>query len=499
MALSNTLLSQFAKATAKKQDTPKESIVYGTSVTYNGKQYVRIDGSDLLTPVTTTTTVSDGDRVTVMIKDHTATITGNASDPSASTKKVDDQGAQITEFGTIMAHKVTTEELEAINATIENLVVKTANIQNADIINAEIENLKAKFADIEHLSAKDVEAINATIENLSAKFAEIGDLTVEELKAVNAEINNLKGYTADFTYVSADKLSAFRAEIKELDAKKLSAEEADIKYANIDFANIGEAAVEKLFAASGIIKDLVMSEGHVTGKLVGVTIIGDLIEGGTVKADKLVVLGTDGIYYKMNVEAGEFKDGEPVPEDSLHGSIITAKSITAEKVHVDDLVAFDATIGGFHIGDHSIYSGVKSSADNTTRGIFLGDDGQVTFGDSNNYLKYYKDQNGVYRLAISAGSIVLSASGKNVEEAIEEAKNVEVGARNLIRNSINMEFENYYFDDGKPPTLTATHDGNGNVSVYYERSSVSSDGTGNTALNKMSVSHDGEGNVTLTI
>ena len=61
----------------------------------------------------------------------------------------------------------------------------------------------------------------------------------------------------------------------------------------------------------------------------------------------------------------------------------------------------------------------------------MGDDGQVAFGDSNNFLKYYKDQNGVYRLAIFAGRIVFGASGKNVEDALKEVENVEIGARNL--------------------------------------------------------------------
>lgn len=498
MALSNTLVSQFAKATVNKQNTPTESTVYGTVVIDGGKTYVRIDGSEVNTPVNTTSSVQNGDRVMVLIKDHTATITGNETDPSASGNKVTDMGSQITEFEIVMAHKVTTDELEAVNASIGALTAITANINNADIINAEIENLKTKFADIEHLSAKDVEAINADIENLSAKFADIGDLTADQLTAVEAEIDKLKGYTADFTYVSADKLSAFRAEIKELEANKITTKELDAKYANIDFANIGEAAIRKLFSESGIIDDLVMDDGHVTGKLVGVTIIGDLIEGGTVKADKLVVLGSDGIYYKMNVEAGEFKDGEPVPDDSLHGSIITAKSITAEKVSVSDLVAFDATIGGFHIGDHSIYSGVKSSADNTTRGIFLGDDGQVAFGDSDNYIKYYKDQNGVYRLAISAGSIVLSSSNKNIEAAIEDLENTEVGARNLIRNSKNMMFEDYYFDGGRRTSLRATHDNNGNVTLVYGLLSALKDGTGNVTLQLVSTLSDEAGNITLT-
>lgn len=430
MALSNELVSQFAKiANSGKKQAPTETTVYGTAVMYEGKPHVKLDGSDLLTPVQTTSSIKDGDRVTVTIKNHTATIMGNTSDPSVSSST--------------MAYNVTTDDLEAITATIQQLTALSASMDYADILKADIQKLYAKFAELDTVTAKDVTAINAEIESLRAEFATVGNLSAEELNAINGVIDNLKGYTADFTYVSADVLSAFRANIKELDAQKLSATDADIKYANIDFTNIGEAAIENFLSKSGIIDDLVVSEGHVTGKLVGVTIIGDLIEGGTVKADKLVVLGDDGLYYKLNVN-GEKVSAKQTEYNSLHGSIITAKSVTAEKVNVDDLVAFDAKIAGLNLTNGSIYSGAKSSVDNTTNGFYLDNAGQMALGDSTNFLRYYEDENGIYRLEISAGSIVLKAGTKNIEEAIDE---IAIGGRNLIRHSVNMIFDDYYFEE----------------------------------------------------
>lgn len=433
MALSNSLLTQFAKATIKKQTTPKESTVYGTAVLRDGKYYVKIDGSDLITPVNRTASVSEGDRVTVMIKNHTATITGSTTNPSVSDKEFDES----------ISYKVTVQDIEAVTATIQSLIAKTAILDNADILKADIQELYAKFANLEYVKADDIEALNADIENLRAKFADIDNITTEDLDAINAEITNLKGYTADFTYVSADVLSAFKANIKELEAKKLTAEQADLRYANIDFSNIGKAAIEKFLSESGIIEDLVVGEGHVTGKLVGVTIVGDLIEGGTVKADKLVVQGEDGLYYKLNVQ-GETVSAKQTEYNSLSGSVITAKSITAEKVKVDDLVAFDATIAGINMTEGSIYSGVKDSVNNTTNGFYMDKIGQMALGDQDNFLRYYKDQNGVYRLEISAASVILKSGNKTIEEAIE---NIKIGGKNLIRNSMNMIYIHYYFEE----------------------------------------------------
>lgn len=436
MALSNEIVSQFAKLTNGNKETEKEDILYGTVVISDGKKYVRLDGSNMDTPISSTTNIKANDRVMVMIKDHAAIVTGNITSPSADQESVDDLNNktddisnQVTKFGIIVSYKISTDDITALNATFEAMKAISGKFSELDAVTAEIETLQAKIASVEYLDANDISAINAEIENIQAKFGSFTGVTTEDLNTFNAEITNLTARLGNFTYVSTEVLNAMKATIRDLDTKKLSAEQADLKYANIDFSNIGEAAIEKVFADSGIIKDLVVSGGKITGELVGVTIKGDLIEGNTIKADKLVVKGSDGIYYKLNFEGGTFSEGEEVPTDGLHGSVIVANSITAEKISVKDLVAFGATIGGFHITNDSLYSGVKSTVDNTTRGIYLDNNGQIAFGDSNSYIKYYQDQNGDYKLEISAGSILIGSSGKNVETIVDDAQSTADAAK----------------------------------------------------------------------
>lgn len=436
MALSNEIVSQFAKLTNGNKETEKEDILYGTVVISDGKKYVRLDGSNMDTPISSTTNIKANDRVMVMIKDHAAIVTGNITSPSADQESVDDLNNktddisnQVTKFGIIVSYKISTDDITALNATFEAMKAISGKFSELDAVTAEIETLQAKIASVEYLDANDISAINAEIENIQANFGSFTGVTTEDLNAFNAEITNLTARVGNFTYVSTEVLNAMKATIRDLDTKKLSAEQADLKYANIDFSNIGEAAIEKVFADSGIIKDLVVSGGKITGELVGVTIKGDLIEGNTIKADKLVVKGSDGIYYKLNFEGGTFSEGEEVPTNGLHGSVIVANSITAEKISVKDLVAFGATIGGFHITNDSLYSGVKSTVDNTTRGIYLDNNGQIAFGDSNSYIKYYQDQNGDYKLEISAGSILIGSSGKNVETIVDDAQSTADAAK----------------------------------------------------------------------
>lgn len=396
MQLSADLVSKFVKAT-KDTKTQDGTTMYGTVVMQNGIPYVRLDGSEILTPVTSMADVHSLERVMVLVKDHTATIMGNISSPSA---RSDDVKA-LTE---VVADKASIGDLKAINADIENL--KADNVEISD-------KLTATEADI-----KDLEADNVTInEKLTANNASIKELEVD-----NVSIH--------------EKLTANDATIEELQTGKLDAKLADIKYAQIDFANIGKAALEQFFAKSGLIENVVVGDQQITGTLVGVTILGDSIKGGTVIADKLVIKGEDGLYYKLNTD-GNTVEKEQTDYNSLDGGVIRAKSITATKIAVDDLVAFGATIGGWHIVNGGLYSGTKESMSNISRGTYLGSDGQINVGDSDNFIMFYVDNKGESHLAISADKFTLGK--QNIENVISDIKQDVDNVRDEITTLLRIE------------------------------------------------------------
>lgn len=406
MDLSKELVDAFVKVTNDSTENKNESTVYGTIVKLHDTTYVRIDGSDLLTPITSTVAVADGERVTVMIKNHNATVTGNVTSPAA--KDSDVQGKANKEDLDVEKGRV--DELSTRTLTVEEKV--TANEGYISQLTVENETIKGRL----DAQEADIKVINS--EKISSKDADLKYATIEDANVIHESVRNLEGDYSAFKESSADHFTANDAEIKNLKSQKLSAVDADLKYANIDFSNIGKAAMEYFYAQSGLIKNVTIGDATIAGEIVGVTFRGDLIVGNTIVADKLVIKGEDGLYYKLNTD-GVTAEKEQTDYNSLNGQIIRAKSVTAEKVAVDDLVAFGATIGGFHITLHSIFSGVKESATNTTRGIFLGDDGQFAFGDGSDYVKYYRDQNGTYKLAISASEITISA-GKNLADAMSD-------------------------------------------------------------------------------
>ena len=190
--------------------------------------------------------------------------------------------------------------------------------------------------------------------------------------------------------------------------------------------------MEYFYAQSGLVKDVKIGDATITGELVGVTISGDLLKGNTVVADKLVIKGSDGLYYKLNTD-GMSVEKEQTDYNSLNGQVIRAKSITATKIDVEDLVAFGATIGGFKIGQDSIYSGVKESVGNTTRGIYMDNDGQFVFGDASQYVKFYRVSEGKYKLAIAVEDLFIGSS--NVADAISDAKNTADNAASVASSA----------------------------------------------------------------
>lgn len=520
MALSKDVMSQFAKAMVPKQES-KEATLNATYKKIDGKEYVQLDGSDILTPVTSSVVAETDDRVKVIIKNHAATVIGNITSPSARNKDlntlkdtVDENGNTIKRMDTVIQQQQTSinqmdtkinqhDVLINQHDTVINQhgdTISSINntlILQGNAIEANNNSIIAQGNQIESINntvkeqGNSIVSMNNTIQQHGNKIDQNSNTISQQGNTINQQGNKIteidntvktqgntivaQGNTID---AHETKLITHNSQITILnsgfvikDGKLTGLSKAvldDLEtntlktgYAKIDFSNIGVAAIEKLFTDSGIIKDLIVNEGHITGELVGVTIKGDLIEAGTVVADKLVVKGSDGLYYKLNTN-GETIESEQTTENSLNGSIITAKSITASKIQVTDLVAFGATIGGFDITDNSIHSHLKTSIDSSNEGLFLGSDGQMALGNERNHIKYYKDENNKYILDVRLDKLYLGASSQTADKQFEgmveiSANNLTTtfktsGGSNLLRNSVGYSGTDFWLSSGNITT-----------------------------------------------
>lgn len=517
MALSHEVVSQFAKLVDNQPKKDEGVTVKGTYKMIGDIEYVQLDGSDVLTPVESTVEAKTGERVQVLIKDHFATVTGNISSPAARSKDVKDladtvdeqgntiqqmdntiiqQGNSIIQMNTsINQHETTINQHETkINQQGDQIVsINNTVITQGNSIEANHNAIIAQGNEIDSMNntitshGNSITSMNNTLQQHDNRITQNSNTIIQQGNTITQQGNKIteidntvqtqgntivaQGNTID---AHGTQLTTHNSQITILNSgfviqdgvltglstaviNALKSSTLDTGYAKIDFANIQMAAVQKLFTESGIIKDLVVQEGAITGELVGVTLKGDLIEGNTIVADKLVIKGSDGLYYKLNTN-GETIESNQTSENSLNGQVIAAKSITASKIQVTDLVAFGATIGGFDITDSSINTHLKTSIDSSTNGIYLDSDGQMAIGNDINHIKYYKDENNNFILDVRLDKLYLGTSQQTADQQFQGMVEISAnnltsvfktsGGSNLLRNSVGYAGTDFWLTAG---------------------------------------------------
>lgn len=340
MELSTNLVKQFVDATNDSSDSAEKPInttVYGTAIVNDSGIFVRIDGSDMLTPVSMATDAVNDDRVLVTIENHKAYISSNLSSPSSG--------------------RNATNILEYQNGVLVGGELRVAKMYADKLIGEE-----------------------ATFDEVEAKVAEF-----QELVAASGEFGELKADVAD--------------------VKKLTAEKADIDFANVLVLEAAESIIQNLLVKGGIITDDITSvTGEFTKYLTGVNISGDLINAGTISTERLIIRSTDsdeGILFAIN-DYGEIDQTKLSDEElkrlTLDGKLITAGTITADKISVTDLSAFGATIGGFVINKNQIKTRNQT--------IVLNDDGSFHLGNVDGGISYNAETN---LMGLDANTVIIGS------------------------------------------------------------------------------------------
>ena len=172
------------------------------------------------------------------------------------------------------------------------------------------------------------------------------DRTYSELFLVKELIGN----KASFEYIQANCVS--------------------INLANIDIAHINQAKINDLYAATGLIKHVVISEGQVTDFLDAVQVNAASITAGTLIADRILLRGSNqSLVYALN-NFGELTstqvntiDGYVLTDRTINADKIIAHSITANEITVENLIGANGWInlaqGTFNYGDALIWDGSR--------------------------------------------------------------------------------------------------------------------------------------------
>lgn len=350
MDLSNNLISQFAKITKDQNGSSTETIVYGTAVSYGDKLYVNIDGSDSITPVVTTSEVKAGERVTILLKDHSATILGNVSNPAASTETVgkvldeyDVIVAKIGDFELVIADKVTTEQLQAELAVINEALIGKATIEQLNAVDAKIKNLDVTKLEADVASINQALITKAEIADLEAVRASVNVLetdvgNIETLVGGNLTMDNIQSLVLTSSKVTVDNAFIKDAMIDRVSASKITAGKIDTSLVTIgseDGAMTITGSLQQFKDADGNVRIQIGKDatGDFTFALYGADGQGQLINQNGITASAI----SDGLIVNKMVAdnaaiAGSKLDIESVITE-INGSTETIKS---SKIYLDD-------------------------------------------------------------------------------------------------------------------------------------------------------------------
>lgn len=464
MALSKNLISDFVKATTDDKKTAEETTLYGTIVEYNGSKYVRLDGSDMLTPYTATVAAKAGERVRVSVGKHSATVTGNVSSPAARTGDVEELGRKVDTFDVVVANKATIKDLEVERARVDDLVADNVVIKNqltAD--SAEIKDLKADNVDIKgKLTARDAEIENLKANKIDAEVVSANYATIKNLEATQASVKELSANKANIT-----DLTAATGRIDNLESKNIETDNLVAKKADIDLANVNNAWINKGVLKDGSIGSAAIHEGAVTNaKIADATIEAakiksinaDSIVAGTIKTERLIIAGPDGqdsIVKAINIANG-------VSEAEVNG-----RKIQAASIDVVDLSAFQAKIAQFDMSQNAIYSGKLAINDPTsgvyisTTGLGLGDGALTSKKESP--IQMYAE--GVFKLKGKNSSLEFNP----VMDILDiNVSNFRIGSKEAatVDNTIKSTLEQFYLSAS--PTSLVGGSWSNNQSTWTE-------------------------------
>ena len=324
------------------------------------------------------------------------------------------------------------------------------------------------YGEFKVITANAIEAVKGDFKNVYAELIKADKIIVEDLRTAFLEadaavIKQLSGDLANYKIVMAEELLAVNGRFEQIETDYLKAADAELGYVAIDKANIDDAWIEDLLVKGNFLaNDVNAGTGSFSKFLVGVKIYGDHIVGGTISTERLIIRDPDnntGILYEINNGVVDQTNltADQLKRLTLDGKIITAESITADKINVYDLFAQNIlSTGDFNMGGKGalVYDSETDDLSIRVSSLTIGTTAAATKGDVKDLQDYVND-NEIRAAATMAelktkmemleGQINMKVEQSDVEALTE---NMKIGSRNLIRNSKDLIFNKHHFGHG---------------------------------------------------
>ena len=298
--------------------------------------------------------------------------------------QADSINAQALQAGSVTTEKltagsVTTEKLDAAAVTAEKLAAGSVTAEKLHAGSVSADKLEAGSVTAEKLAAAAVTAEKLAAGSVSADKLEAGSVTTEKLHA---------------SAVTADKLNAGAVTTEKLRAGAVTAEKIASRAITSDLIK-----AKTITAESGIIDDSAIGTAQIAdGSITSAKIVelnADLIQTGTLSAERLLLVGDDGVIYKINaassglslteLQKDQYKNyingtvivaksitAAQIAAQSITGNEILAGSVTAKEINVSDLFASEATVNALNAMDIRGNKYLKLYVTDAVDGISIG-------------------------------------------------------------------------------------------------------------------------------
>ncbi len=216
---------------------------------------------------------------------------------------------------------------------VGRLITSTGGL-NAALLQGEVNGALLRA---ESIAAGKLAAASVTAEKLSASCVTTEKLAADSITSDHLQADSVRAKHLAAASVTSEKLAAGAVTANEIQTGTITA----------DKMQSGTITAESGIIADGCIGTTQIADGSITEAKI-VSMNADVITSGTLQTDRLLLTGENGVIYEINASSSGLSQSELTDEkyrEKLDGSVLVAKSITAEQIAAQSITANEILSG----------------------------------------------------------------------------------------------------------------------------------------------------------
>lgn len=243
-------------------------------------------------------------------------------------------------------------EDEPIDYVIGVLRDLTPNIPGWQIASFNGSKLTIGSVSSAQIAADCISARHIMAQSITADLIAAGTITANEIAAGTITAGQISAGAITSDHIQAGAITAGHLQAGSVTAGAIAANSisaGSIQAGSIETAHMkaGIITAESGIIATGAIGTAQIADGSITAAKI-VELNADVIKTGTLSVERLIIVGEDGLIYKINATSSGLSQQELTKEqyqNYINGTVIVARSITAAQIAAETITANELTAG----------------------------------------------------------------------------------------------------------------------------------------------------------